>query len=51
MATMARLKQKKNWAREEVDVELYLNLKPAGSTDDLELTVNYVEIHILLSRM
>lgn len=34
--------------RIEVDVELYLNLKQAGSTDDLELTVNYVEIYTIV---
>ncbi|HEY8344391.1 MAG TPA: dihydroneopterin aldolase [Bacillota bacterium] len=34
--------------RIEVDVELYLNLKPAGSADDLELAVNYVEIYTIV---
>lgn len=34
--------------RIEVDVELHLNLKPAGSADDLELSVNYVEVYTIV---
>src|SRR5690554_1442995 len=33
--------------RIEVDVELYFDLKPAGSTDDLELSLDYVEIYTI----
>lgn len=28
-----------------VDVTLYLDLSPSGSTDDLERTVNYLDVH------
>jgi len=33
--------------RIEVDLELYFDLKPAGSTDDLELSLDYVEIYTI----
>ena len=36
--------------RFEVDVELYLDLKPAGSTDDLELTVNYGDVYTVIKQ-
>lgn len=30
-----------------VDMELYLDLKPAGETDQLENTINYAEVYAL----
>lgn len=32
----------------EVDVELRLELKPSAATDDLELSINYVEVYTLI---
>lgn len=32
----------------EVDAELYLDLKPSAATDDLELSINYVEVYTLI---
>jgi dihydroneopterin aldolase len=32
-----------------VDVELFLNLRPAGKTDDLAMTVNYGELYQLVA--
>ena len=29
----------------EVDIELHLDLEPAGSSDDLTMTVDYSEVH------
>ena len=37
--------------RFEVDVELYLDLHQAGSNDDLEATVNYVEVYTLIKEL
>lgn len=37
--------------RFEVDVELYLDLHPSGVTDDLELSVNYVEVYTLVKEV
>lgn len=31
--------------RFQVDLELYLDLAPAGATDDLEKTINYAEVY------
>ncbi|HHU81411.1 MAG TPA: dihydroneopterin aldolase [Firmicutes bacterium] len=35
----------------EVDVELYLDLKSAAAADDLELSVNYVEVYTLVKEI
>lgn len=37
--------------RFEVDVDLYLDLKQAGINDDLEATVNYVEVYTLIKEI
>lgn len=37
--------------RLEVDVELHLDLKAAGVNDDLEATVNYVEVYTLVKEI
>ena len=34
--------------RFEVDVELHLDFKSAAAADDLELSVNYVEVYTLV---
>ncbi|MFP4978620.1 dihydroneopterin aldolase [Paenibacillus sp. CN-4] len=34
-----------------VDLELDMDLKPAGRSDDLELTVNYAELHALVKNI
>ena len=34
----------------KVDVILYVDLKPAGKNDDLELTVNYAEVYDLVKQ-
>jgi len=35
----------------EVDVELHLDLAPAGRTDDLALTVDYGQVHAICRRI
>ena len=37
--------------RFEVDLEMQLDLKPAAVADDLELTVNYVEVYTLVKEV
>ena len=37
--------------RLEVDVELQLDLRPAAAADDLELSVNYVEVYTLVKEI
>jgi dihydroneopterin aldolase len=37
--------------RFSLDVELYLDLEPAGATDDLSLTVNYQAVYDLVHRV
>lgn len=37
--------------RLEVDVELHLDLRQAGLNDDLEATVNYVEVYTLIKEL
>ncbi|HEY8391439.1 MAG TPA: dihydroneopterin aldolase [Capillibacterium sp.] len=37
--------------RFEVDTELYLDLREAGVNDDLEATVNYVEVYTLIKEL
>ncbi|NLC52579.1 MAG: dihydroneopterin aldolase [Firmicutes bacterium] len=37
--------------RLEVDAELYLDLRQAGINDDLEATVNYVEVYTLIKEL
>lgn len=37
--------------RFEVDVELYLDLGRGASSDDLELTLNYVEVYTLVKEI
>ena len=37
--------------RLEVDVELYLDLRQAGINDDLEATINYVEVYTLIKEL
>lgn len=34
-----------------VDLEMSLNLKPAGDNDDLRLTINYAEIYELVKKI
>jgi dihydroneopterin aldolase len=34
-----------------LDVELYLDLRPAGETDDLHLTVNYQQVYALIREL
>ncbi len=35
----------------QVDVELYLDLKSAAAADDLELSINYVEVYTLVKEI
>ncbi|GAA0353694.1 dihydroneopterin aldolase [Bacillus horti] len=35
----------------KVDMELFLNLAPAGQTDDLTLSINYAEAYKLVKRI
>lgn len=35
----------------EVDVELYLDLRPAGESDDPELTVSYADVYEVVRRV
>ncbi|WP_337999142.1 dihydroneopterin aldolase [Desulfofalx alkaliphila] len=37
--------------RFELDLELYLDLQPAGSTDDLKKTVSYADVYKTVSRL
>lgn len=37
--------------RFEVDVELHLDLRGAGQTDDLERTINYVEVYTAIKEI
>jgi dihydroneopterin aldolase len=37
--------------RFSLDVELYLDLRPAGAGDDLTLTVNYQEVYTLVREL
>jgi dihydroneopterin aldolase len=37
--------------RFSLDVELYLDLRPAGETDDLSLTVDYAAVYRLLAQV
>ncbi len=37
--------------RFEVDVELHLDLRQAGVNDDLEATINYVEVYTLIKEL
>lgn len=37
--------------RFEVDVELHLDLRSAGRSDDLELTVNYVDVYTVVKEI
>lgn len=37
--------------RFEVDTELYLDLRQAGINDDLEATINYVEVYTLVKEL
>lgn len=37
--------------RFEVDVELFLDLKPAADTDDIEVTLNYVDVYTLVKEL
>lgn len=36
--------------RFEVDLQLHLDLKPAGESDDLEKTVSYADVYALVKR-
>lgn len=37
--------------RFEVDLELHLDLKPAGATDDLDDTLNYVDVYTVVQEI
>lgn len=42
--------ERKLGQRYYVDLELELDLQPAGRSDDLEQTVNYAEVHALVKK-
>jgi dihydroneopterin aldolase len=37
--------------RFEVDVEMFLDLKQAGKSDDLDLTVNYADVYTIIKEI